>query len=191
MLATSWCTCPITLVRLARANTSSSTSSSWSRSSAGPCESTKPFITGTESGATTGPRTLNSGRDLNHQASGSTTRSHGLARSSKNTQRVARPSNSERPPWRWRGSNPRAQATDWVFSGRSLVDRSRLWAPTGGAPIAQPGCDVPQRPPGGTVEVSLLTTPIPRSQAARGGRLLNVLSSERVVVFGACVCSGV
>jgi hypothetical protein len=71
------------------------------------------------------------------------------------------------------------------------VGRSRLGAPTGGGPFAQPGCDVPQRPPDGTVEVSLLTTPIPRSQAARGGRLPNVLGSERVVVVGACVWSGV
>ena len=71
------------------------------------------------------------------------------------------------------------------------ADGSRLEAPTGGDPLGQPGFDVPQRPPGGTVEVSLLTTPIPRSQAARGGRLPNVLGSERVVVFGACVWSGV
>lgn len=71
------------------------------------------------------------------------------------------------------------------------VERSRLQAPTGGGPVGQSGFDVPQRPPNGTVEVSLLTTPIPRTQAPRGGRLPNVLGSERVVVFGACVCSGV
>ena len=100
------------------------------------------------------------------------------------------PDTAERS-WRWRESNPRARATDWDFSGRSQVVRSQLGAPTGRGPFAQSGLDVLQRPPHGTVEVSLLTTPIPRPQACRGGRLLNVLSSERVVVVGACVWSGV
>jgi hypothetical protein len=35
--------------------------------------------------------------------------------------------------------------------------------------------------------VSLLTTPDPRSQAARGGRLPSYLGSERVFSIGACV----
>lgn len=51
------------------------------------------------------------------------------------------------------------------------VGGSRLEAPTGGAPLGQPGSGVRRRPPGGTVSVSLLTTPGPRSQATRGGRL--------------------
>jgi len=48
---------------------------------------------------------------------------------------------------------------------------SRLGAPTGGAPLGQSGFGVRSRPPGGAVSVSLLTTPDPRSQAPRGGRL--------------------
>ncbi len=38
----------------------------------------------------------------------------------------------------------------------------------------QPGCDVRWRPPGRTTTVSLLTTPGPRAQASRGGRLPKV-----------------
>jgi hypothetical protein len=70
------------------------------------------------------------------------------------------------------------------------VGRSRFEAPTGGGPLGQPGCDVRRRPPGGAVAVSLLTTPILPSQAARRGRLPSYLGSERVFVIGACVCPG-
>src|SRR5512141_959960 len=70
------------------------------------------------------------------------------------------------------------------------VGRSRLEAPTGGAPLGQPGFDVRRRPPSGTVPVSLLTTPDPRSPATRGGRLPSYLGSERVFSIGACVCPG-
>jgi hypothetical protein len=70
------------------------------------------------------------------------------------------------------------------------ADRSRLEAPAGGGPLGQPGCDVRRRPPGGATPVSLLTTPIPRSQASRGGRLPSYLGSERVFRIGACVGPG-
>src|SRR5512132_3014236 len=63
---------------------------------------------------------------------------------------------------------------------------SRLEAPTGGGPLGQPGCGVRRRPPGGADSVSLLTTPGPRPQADRGGRLPNYLGSERVFSIGAC-----
>lgn len=70
------------------------------------------------------------------------------------------------------------------------AERSRLEAPTGGGPLGQPGCDVRPRPPGGTVTVSLLTTPDPEPQADPGGRLPSYLGSERVFSIGACVCPG-
>ena len=41
------------------------------------------------------------------------------------------------------------------------VGRSRLRAPTGGGPISQPGLDFPQRPPDGTIVVSLLSDALP------------------------------
>ena len=64
--------------------------------------------------------------------------------------------------------------------------RSRLEAPTGGAPLGQLGFDVRSRPPSGTTSVSLLTTSILQAQAPRRGRLPNYLGSERVVI-GACI----
>ena len=53
------------------------------------------------------------------------------------------------------------------------VVTSCLEAPTGRGPLGQPGFCFRRRPPGGTTSVSLLTTPIPRPQAHRGGRLPN------------------
>ena len=75
--------------------------------------------------------------------------------------------------WRWRESNPRARATVWGFSGRSRCVISPLGASTGRPSRGQPGCDVPQWPPGGTVEVSLLSDARPPTAGTRGGRLPN------------------
>src|SRR5213592_2714091 len=67
---------------------------------------------------------------------------------------------------------------------------SRLEAPTGGGPLGQSGRGVRRRPPDGAASVSLLTTPGPRPQADRGGRLPNYLGSERVFSIGACISPG-
>jgi hypothetical protein len=75
--------------------------------------------------------------------------------------------------WRWGESNPRVRATDWGFSGRIRRIRSRLEAPTGGGPFGQPGCDVPQRPPDGADQVSLLGDARPPTAGTRGERLPN------------------
>jgi hypothetical protein len=49
--------------------------------------------------------------------------------------------------------------------------RSRLGAPIGGGPLSQPGKDDPQRPPGRTVAVSLLSDARPSTAGTRGERL--------------------
>jgi hypothetical protein len=59
------------------------------------------------------------------------------------------------------------------------VVRSRLGAPTGGAPLGQPGFDVRRRPPGGAVGVSLLMTLDPRSQAHGASGYLEVRQRAR------------
>ncbi len=56
--------------------------------------------------------------------------------------------------------------------------------------FGQPGCDVRRRPPGGATTVSLLTTPDPRTEAFRGGRLPNYLGSERQFRVGTCSVPG-
>ena len=48
---------------------------------------------------------------------------------------------------------------------------SRLGVSTGGRPLGQPGCDVPRRPPGGTLAVSLLSDARTPTAGTRGGRL--------------------
>jgi hypothetical protein len=73
--------------------------------------------------------------------------------------------------WRWGDSNPRPRPTIWVFYGRSHGIMSRLRAPRGRGPVGQPEFDVRRWPSGATTGVSLLTTPTPRRQAPRGGRL--------------------
>lgn len=83
----------------------------------------------------------------------------------------SRPSSNRRPNVEVGGVEPPSPGDRPGLLRAQPAVRSRLGAPTGGAPLGQPGCDVRSRPPGGAVSVSLLATPGPRSQAPRGGRL--------------------